>query len=663
MKVITITNNKIEVPSTAVDINMYYGRAKKDFEFNGVKYTAGDLLTSKSAFVTALINPVDLELGAYTIGLTDSKGNTNYKISNVANNMSKEPLSRAADKEPTANKGVFDLSIAVADGVAYSDLEGSNEYAYALSTKDAFGKEILSDYAIKVKASSAAQTCDPFSVEAMYRTKHNLDELVGDKMNNAVDFYYAIEGANRGTAELMGVEFDAAARTIYADKEGDLVVTVHYLKNDGSEATADMTISFKNIVLNFTVADMAWTITPDAKKQWVASDVTNMKDLFRQGHYNIALDTKEGIAYTSGKIRVNGKDFEYEDGSVTFELVATDIDGEKIPFVSEATYKDGIKFYVVAKFDPENVAATSHNVKLNIIDKNDADKVVYSADFKVVVKQDNDAIFKFEPLDAYFDKATKTEATVFGKLNGSADHILYNLNKLFKVVSAEDASHITFEETIPEFDGKKADAWLTGNEDEISVAPMKDEKPEPDGVADKDNAGVYSTRKFVSTYLPFGNERLATYSYEYNLTVKSPIKEGKHDNVTKIGADLNTLSMTNKSFDFTIGSNVEWKEASGAKIIWSSETRVSKYQVALSEVASGYMTISVADGETDHEGTGSIDVASYDKKITIKLKDDKMADIQNDIAGTDSYVIITVIDKWGARTQSKVLVPIKARAK
>jgi len=40
-----------------------------------------------------------------------------------------------------------------------------------------------------------------------------------------------------------------------------------------------------------------------------------------------------------------------------------------------------------------------------------------------------------------------------------------------------------------------------------------------------------------------------------------------------------------------------------------------------------------------------------------------MTDIQNDIAGTDSYVIVTVIDKWGATTQSKVLVPIKARAK
>ena len=52
---------------------------------------------------------------------------------------------------------------------------------------------------------------------------------------------------------------------------------------------------------------------------------------------------------------------------------------------------------------------------------------------------------------------------------------------------------------------------------------MKDVK-EADGVADEDNAGAYSARKFVSTYHPFNNERLATYSYTYNLTIKSPVK-------------------------------------------------------------------------------------------------------------------------------------------
>lgn len=650
MKVVTLTGNKIEIPTTATTVNMYYGRVPKDFEFNGKKYIAGDLLTSKGATINALINPVDLDLSAYSLDLTDSKGNTNYTIAEVAQNISEKPLTRA-DKTP--NKGVFDLSIAVADGVAYSDLPGSNDIAYALTTKDAFGNEIISDYAVKVTAKMQAMSCSGPAVDAVYRTVHSLDELVGDRMNAAVDFYYTIEGADRNTAELLGVKLDADARTIYAEKEGRMPVTIHYLKTDGTTATTTMNIDFKNIVVDVTVADMEWTITPDVKNQWTSSDVTAMKDLLRQGRYNIQL--KE-IAYTDGKIRVNGKDWEYvyADKSIQFELQAADIDGEPITINTVDDYAKGITFSVVARFNPAKVAATSHDVTLNIVDTKDNNKVVYSTKFKVVVKQDNDAIFKFEPLSAYFD-ATKTEATAFGELNATGDKILYNLNKLFSV-SAADAQYITFEETVPTFNGVKAAAWLTGATDAISVDPMKDVK-EADGVADEDNAGAYSARKFVSTYHPFNNERLATYSYTYNLTIKSPIKEGKQKGITG-----KSLSLDKKSFDFTMNNtDIKWQDVNmsgNTYINWASETRVSKYTVALSEVAAGYMTIQVGTG-TLHEGTEPVEIKAGDK-VTIALKT-SVTDIKNDVAATDSYVTLSVLDKWGATSQCKVDAPLKKR--
>ena len=72
MKVVTLIGNKIETPTTATTVNMYYGRVPKDFEFNGKKYIAGDLLTSKGATINALINPVDLDLSAYSLDLSDS---------------------------------------------------------------------------------------------------------------------------------------------------------------------------------------------------------------------------------------------------------------------------------------------------------------------------------------------------------------------------------------------------------------------------------------------------------------------------------------------------------------------------------------------------------------------------------------------------------------
>ena len=63
-------------------------------------------------------------------------------------------------------------------------------------------------------------------------------------MNAAVDFYYTIEGADRNTAELLGVKLDADARTIYAEKEGRMPVTIHYLKTDGTTATTTMNIAY-----------------------------------------------------------------------------------------------------------------------------------------------------------------------------------------------------------------------------------------------------------------------------------------------------------------------------------------------------------------------------------------------------------------------------------
>lgn len=379
-----------------------------------------------------------------------------------------------------------------------------------------------------------------------------------------------------------------------------------------------------------------------------------MKDLLRQGRYNIQL--KE-IAYTDGKIRVNGKDWEYNfaDKSIQFELHAADIDGEPITINTVDDYAKGITFSVVARFNPAKVAATSHDVTLNIVDTKDNNKVVYSTKFKVVVKQDNDAIFKFEPLSAYFD-ATKTEATAFGELNGAGDKILYNLNKLFSV-SAADAQCITFEETVPTFNGVKAAAWLTGATDAISVDPMKDVK-EADGVADEDNAGAYSARKFVSTYHPFNNERLATYSYTYNLTIKSPIKEGKQKGITG-----KSLSLDKKSFDFTMNNtDIKWQDVNmsgNTYINWATETRVSKYTVALSEVAAGYMTIQVVGTGVLYEGTEPVEIKAGDK-VTIALKT-SVTDIKNDVAATDSYVTLSVLDKWGATSQCKVDAPLKKR--
>ena len=60
-----------------------------------------------------------------------------------------------------------------------------------------------------------------------------------------------------------------------------------------------------------------------------------------------------------------------------------------------------------------------------------------------------------------------------------------------------------------------------------------------------------------------------------------------------------------------------------------------------------------------HEATDPVEINQGDK-ITVALKT-SVTDIQNDVAGTDSYVTISVKDKWGATTQCKVNAPLKKR--
>ena len=142
------------------------------------------------------------DIQAYEIGLTDSKGNTNFAVANIADNFSIDALTRAADpeKEPTANKGVYDLTLKFVDGLTKDELTAleSAETAYALTTKDAWGNEIISGYDVKVAAKAATEQDQPeveFTApdEALtYQKSYNLDELFNSELDKVVAYYYEV---------------------------------------------------------------------------------------------------------------------------------------------------------------------------------------------------------------------------------------------------------------------------------------------------------------------------------------------------------------------------------------------------------------------------------------------------------------------------------------
>jgi len=137
-------------------------------------------------------------------------------------------MTRVADpeKEPTANKGVYDLTLRFAEGVTDTELEALKENtAYALTTKDAWGNEIISGYDVKVKAKATTDSDQPEvsisgpSETLTYQETYKLDELFGSQLDNVVAYYYEV-------AKNENIEFKKDLNTIKANKETEAEVTI-----------------------------------------------------------------------------------------------------------------------------------------------------------------------------------------------------------------------------------------------------------------------------------------------------------------------------------------------------------------------------------------------------------------------------------------------------
>ena len=273
-------DGSVDVGSTEAETTLYYSIAGKDIVFNGNKTfkKKGDLLVARGGSkIHALINPVNLkaaDIQAYEIGLTDSKGNTNFAVANIADNFSIDALTRAADpeKEPTANKGVYDLTLKFVDGLTKDELTAleSAETAYALTTKDAWGNEIISQYGVKIKASSQNIPDVNFTApEPMpYQTTYNLDELFGSELDKVVAYYYEVTDEEAKKAD---AKFDKEKNTILANKEGQVKVKIHCLLVDGSTQDPEVELTFTYVSKKAEIKDMTWVV--DASNKTATSEI------------------------------------------------------------------------------------------------------------------------------------------------------------------------------------------------------------------------------------------------------------------------------------------------------------------------------------------------------------------------------------------------------
>ena len=651
----------VDVGSTEAETTLYYSIAGKDIVFNGNKTfkKKGDLLVARGGSkIHALINPVNLkaaDIQAYEIGLTDSKGNTNFAVANIADNFSIDALTRAADpeKEPTANKGVYDLTLKFVDGLTKDELTAleSAETAYALTTKDAWGNEIISQYGVKIKASSQNIPDVNFTApEPMpYQTTYNLDELFGSELDKVVAYYYEVTDEEAKKAD---AKFDKEKNTILANKEGQVKVKIHCLLVDGSTQDPEVELTFTYVSKKAEIKDMTWVV--DASNKTATSEIVGPSVDEIKGQIKLSDPIVATIAYTDDKAMINGKVVQsYMDGSIQLKLVGLDKDGKPVSGTSEADIAKITKFVIQATFDEENVAAVSHTATVKFKNKDSqaglGNDFLYETTFKITVDQQNDKLFTFKRATAYFDgdnaKAYGTVPTT-AVLAATADtKIGFDLYTLYKEgsISADKQNTITFTEEKPSrvVSGKKqfAPAWL----DETLPQPTKNSKikvfPYVSKPATDENwGGAYTGRYITVSYAPFGNSRLKAITDRFNLTILSEIFEGTFEYTKEVDKKI----IGTEANPFIIEGNTVEISAKDFKRI---DARGNSYEFSDNRIES--VSVVLADDDaTTYLAKNDGNLTDDPKKVVISKKEGAVI-----LTPPTCKVNVNILDKWG-RTKS-----------
>ena len=654
-------DGSVDVGSTEAETTLYYSIAGKDIVFNGNKTfkKKGDLLVARGGSkIHALINPVNLkaaDIQAYEIGLTDSKGNTNFAVANIADNFSIDALTRAADpeKEPTANKGVYDLTLKFVDGLTKDELTAleSAETAYALTTKDAWGNEIISQYGVKIKASSQNIPDVNFTApEPMpYQTTYNLDELFGSELDKVVAYYYEVTDEEAKKAD---AKFDKEKNTILANKEGQVKVKIHCLLVDGSTQDPEVELTFTYVSKKAEIKDMTWVV--DASNKTATSEIVGPSVDEIKGQIKLSDPIVATIAYTDDKAMINGKVVQsYMDGSIQLKLVGLDKDGKPVSGTSEADIAKITKFVIQATFDEENVAAVSHTATVKFKNKDSqaglGNDFLYETTFKITVDQQNDKLFTFKRATAYFDgdnaKAYGTVPTT-AVLAATADtKIGFDLYTLYKEgsISADKQNTITFTEEKPSrvVSGKKqfAPAWL----DETLPQPTKNSKikvfPYVSKPATDENwGGAYTGRYITVSYAPFGNSRLKAITDRFNLTILSEIFEGTFEYTKEVDKKI----IGTEANPFIIEGNTVEISAKDFKRI---DARGNSYEF-IHGFGMPFSVVLADDDATTYLAKNDGNLTDDPKKVVISKKEGAVI-----LTPPTCKVNVNILDKWG-RTKS-----------
>ncbi|MBD3587781.1 hypothetical protein [Bacteroides sp. GM023] len=659
IKGVNIEDGQISTDGTK-EVSLYYGIAKDKVKFGNpeIEYPKDYLFTSSDAVINTMVNPVDIDIEQYTVTLEDSHGNTCFVLSSPAKNMSSDPLKNPTTRAEQWNKGIYNFAIAFANVDAETIKKGEN-VAYALSTKNAWGKTILSDYDVKIKAETNNA---PDLMGTSYATAKDIDineECILDDLVQSENVFadgkrkgYSEENLGKVFAHYYAIPKDAKnvtlkevdGKTVIISSEPQTVkVTLNYLKVDGTPDKKEFSLNFKTLAQSVSL-DMNWVVGAKNADSKVALPSDILK-LLKDTKYSIAYaSTKKvkltstataadgNIDFTADEVKVNGKAVTYKNGSVKLALTDNDKTGDKKVY------------YLTPTFDNALVTATSHKIDL-VVYHEGGDEATGTDIAKIItvnlnITQDNNTINVFKPLKSFFDADFKN-ATAYGTTTADVETISYNLYTLFEKIDDDVKDNIEFTLYKPGKDDK-GEEWTANTAADAKKGDISVAKSEID-----------KARLVTAIYKPFGNDNLTKIKKEFNLTFASQIVGPK----TEVFADKKYyLSMASQTFDIDI-KNFQWKDYLGKEIILD-DSRIASAKLSLSDEAENYIKLSANEFPADtKEETGV-------KKgiVKVSLIVTTTTDIQTTTPGSESYIIITVKDIWDKITTAKIAVPIKNKA-
>lgn len=609
VKAVTIagTNNSVH-EGTYVGIK--YNKLTSAVQFKGLNkewnLKAGDILSTATEKISAIINPSNVDATTYKFYLQDSKGaNELFVLGAPKANETSTPLTRANTK----NEGVYDFNISLKEGVTEAQLnEFTNNSAFALATKNAWGNTIISAYDIEMEVLQSSTVTVPtrvYNAEKLNVGKaydlYELFKAAGLDFSNIVDYNFINEIPVSATVE-------GKMLTVNVPKSLRGEIKMECLAVDGTKHTVGLNANFYNASEAAEVATPIKWVVPSFGSKPEAYQAVSSVDALKA---YLAEPSRYSIVYSDGTRLADATTLPASAFELAGPVVGT---ANGISLACAKNAKSGV-WEMTAKFDPENIAPTTYTIHLGLRDdlaQGSVDKIVQTFDLTAEVVEN---AYAFEPTN-YLDngKARVYGTFVAGKVTFDLEHLYKNL----------DLPNTTFKQL--ETKGWNGDeTWMTAGSNIIT--------------ATANNKNVYKARNFEITYKPYGNDNFKEASQKFTVEILSEIHEGAH-------ADFKNdkVFLSSNVRDVTIDpAKLGWTDYAGEKINLvsvGSTTRDSRLKAE--------PTLTVSHSE--------LIKATWNSSHEIEVKLTAPSLVKEDLS---VYVTVSVVDIWGITTTQKVMVPIK----